>query len=227
MFIKSKKQFNYTIYYTNNYIYNYVDKMFIINKVMMTKIIVGLGNPGGKYQKNKHNVGFKFIDILVKKINLDSWKDKFDGSYIEYHFNDTKIIFAKPMTYMNLSGDFIVKIVNFYKIDIKEDLLIIYDDIDTKIGNYRFKTDGSSGGQKGIKDIINKFNNQNIHRIRIGIGAPDKNIDLANYVLSNFNQEEENKVVNIINKLTDVLKDNLDNNFVNLAKKISQVNNVS
>ncbi len=189
----------------------------------MIKIIIGLGNPGEKYEKTKHNVGFKFIDILVNKLNLNSWKEKFNGVFIEYYSNDTKIIFAKPMTYMNLSGDFVRKIVDFYKINIEEDLLIVYDDVDTEKGNYKFKTKGSSGGQNGIKDIINKLNNDKIHRMKIGVGFRDKNIDLSNYVLSNFNQEDQNKVINIINKLTDVFKDNLDNDFLSLSQKINQV----
>ena len=152
------------------------------------KLIVGLGNPGKEYENTRHNIGFMCIDKLLDyfKINLDS--NKFDGKYTQLNYNNEKIILLKPCKYMNLSGEVIRDFVNFYKIDIN-DILIICDDLDTKLGTYRLRYKGSSGGHNGLKNIELNLGNNEYKRIKIGI-SNNKNIDTKDYVLGKFTQDE-------------------------------------
>lgn len=169
----------------------------------MFKLIVGLGNPGELYKNNRHNVGFKTIDSLAKKFNIALDRQQFSGEYGVLILNDIKIVLAKPTTYMNLSGDFVSKFMQYYNIAL-DDLIVIYDDVDTKLGEFKLRTSGSSGGQNGVKDIIAKLSSDQFKRIKIGIGPKDKKIPLANYVLANFNKNElENisQVINLIGKM--------------------------
>ena len=147
------------------------------------KLIVGLGNPGEKYLQTRHNIGFVVIDFILRELDLKMKSQKFDGLFIKT--ND--YIIAKPLTYMNLSGDFILKISKFYKVK-TEDILIIYDDMDQDLGKYLIRKSGNSGGHNGIKDIMNKLNTINVNRIKIGIGRNEKSID---HVLGDFTMDEK------------------------------------
>ena len=160
------------------------------------KLIVGLGNPGREYQNTKHNVGFKCIDEICNILDIDLNKNKFNGDYFQGIINNEKVIFLKPLTYMNLSGECVIQFVNYFNIAI-EDILIIYDDMDTDIGKIRIRAKGSSGGQNGIKNIINHLKTDNIARIRIGIGR-NKHFATKNYVLSTFSENEQLEVDNAI-----------------------------
>lgn len=151
------------------------------------KLIVGLGNPGEKYHKTRHNIGFEVIDFLLSKNNAKLNKEKFNGVF--YKTDD--YILAKPLTFMNLSGDFVQAIAHFYKIK-SQDILIIYDDMDHVVGNAILKPKGSAGGQNGMKDIINKIGTQEIYRIKVGIGRGHKNS--VKHVLGKFSQNEIEKV---------------------------------
>ena len=164
----------------------------------MGKLIVGLGNPGEEYKNTRHNIGFKIIDSLAKKCEIMLDKHDFGGVFGVFMLNGEKIVIAKPLTYMNLSGDFVKQFVNYYNVDIN-DIIVIYDDVDTKIGEFKLKTSGSSGGQNGMKDIINKLQTENIKRIRVGIGPKHSKIPLANFVLANFSKDELNKISKVIN----------------------------
>lgn len=153
------------------------------------KLIIGLGNPGSKYEKTRHNIGFEILDILAKDLGSSPFKEKFQGLLSETTLNGEKILMLKPQTYMNLSGDSVSSTINFYKIE-KKDILVVFDDMDLPLGKIRFKTSGSAGGHNGIKSIISHLG-QEFSRIKCGIGKPaikDGNID---FVLGRFSKEEQ------------------------------------
>ena len=159
------------------------------------KLIVGLGNPTQKYKFNRHNVGFLAIDYLVKEYNASFVKD-FKGEL----FKSNDYLFLKPSTYMNLSGESVVLVKNFYKIE-NEDIIVIHDDIDLKLGALKFKRGGSSGGHNGLKSIDKHIGND-YYRVRIGVGRPERKEDVVNYVLSDFSKNE----LECINTLFTIIK---------------------
>ncbi|MBU4691089.1 aminoacyl-tRNA hydrolase [Mycoplasma zalophi] len=157
------------------------------------KLIIGLGNPGEIYENTRHNIGFMVVDSLVKKLELEnSWKEKFKGEFVK----GDDFIIAKPLTYMNLSGDFVQQIVQFFKIS-TNDIIVVYDDMDHAIGKAVVKTTGSAGGHNGMADIINKLNTKDLKRLKIGIGRPTYNT--KDFVLGKIpaaDQETFNKTIN-------------------------------
>lgn len=154
------------------------------------KLIVGLGNPGTKYENTRHNIGFKIIDSFCNHNNIILNKENFNGLFVKTKLFDVDVIVAKPMTFMNLSGEFVSKIVNYYKIENK-DILIIHDDIDFILGKNKFQFGGSSAGQNGIKNIIEHLASQNFSRLRIGINNPSNKKPKVDFVLSKFTKEED------------------------------------
>ena len=148
------------------------------------KLIVGLGNPGEKYKFNRHNIGFLAIDYLIDKFRASKISSKFKGEL--YKAGD--YLFLKPTTFMNLSGESVKLVKDFYKIDNK-DIIVIHDDIDLPLGALRFKRGGSSGGHNGLKSIDAHIGND-YWRIRIGVGRPENKEEVVNYVLSNFSKDE-------------------------------------
>lgn len=176
----------------------------------MIKLIVGLGNIGENYNNTRHNIGFKFIDAFAKKHNVEFSRKDFSGEYGILTLNDTKIILLKPHTYMNLSGKSVIECMNFFKIK-NDEIIIIYDDKDLKIGDYKYKSTGSSGGHNGINDIIRVLGTQDFKRIKIGIGNKPQNMILANYVLSKFSKDELEQLSKVINKLATQL------NYINIV----------
>lgn len=153
------------------------------------KLIVGLGNPGREYEKTRHNVGFDIIDKLAQKYRV-TFKDKFKGLLGEANIDGEKVYLLKPQTYMNLSGDSIIQVVNFYKIDPKSEMVIIYDDMDLPIGKLRIKEKGSAGGHNGIKSIISHMG-QDFLRIKCGIGKAKNKDENINFVLGKFAKDEQ------------------------------------
>jgi PTH1 family peptidyl-tRNA hydrolase len=152
------------------------------------KLIVGLGNPGKKYQETRHNVGFMFVDELMKKLNQKFTLNKSLRSEIaSFNWDDERIIVIKPQTYMNLSGEAVRLVCDYFRIDY-EDILVVYDDLDLPEGKIRIRKTGSSGGHKGMGSIINNLGSENIKRIRIGIGDHQEE-ETADYVLSKPNAE--------------------------------------
>ncbi len=147
------------------------------------KLVVGLGNPGDKYKNNRHNAGFMAVDYLIDKFNASKISSKFKGDL----YKSNNYLFLKPFTYMNLSGESVLALKNFYKID--NNIIVIHDDIDLKLGALRFKKGGSSGGHNGLKSIDSLIGND-YYRIRIGVGRPEGKKEVVNYVLSDFNNEE-------------------------------------
>lgn len=175
------------------------------------KLIVGLGNPGKEYEKTRHNMGFMCIDKFAKKNNVEINKNKFDGLYTEFVYQNEKVILLKPMKYINLSGEVIKKYVDFFKIDIN-DILIISDDLDMPFGKLKLKLQGSSGGHNGLKNIELHLKTKEYKRIKIGI-SNNKDIDTKDYVLGKITDntllEETIKIV--CNALEDYFKLSFDN----------------
>ena len=154
-------------------------------------IIAGLGNPGGKYEKTKHNMGFQVIDLLADKYHIEMNQKKHKAICGAGVIEGVKVLLLKPQTFMNLSGESIRDAVDFYKIDPETELIVIYDDISLAPGHLRIRKKGSAGGHNGIKNIIQHLGTQVFPRIRVGVGEKPEGWDLADYVLSGFSKEDE------------------------------------
>ena len=153
-------------------------------------LIVGLGNPEKKYDKTRHNIGFDTIDALADKYNISMNEKKHKALCVTGVIDGVKVLLAKPQTYMNLSGDSVAEIVNFYKIDPEEEMIVIFDDISLAPGNIRVRKKGSAGGHNGIKSIIARTGTQNFMRIKVGVGEKPAGWDLADHVLGHFSRED-------------------------------------
>ena len=157
--------------------------------------IIGLGNPGKEYIKNRHNIGFLLLENFSHKHDEQfTLKNKFKSKYAKFKINDSVYRLFMPITYMNNSGDAVKAIVDWYKLDFNQ-LLIIVDDIDLPLGKIRFRKKGSSGGHNGLKDIIKKLQTENFKRIKIGIGSPpvnekNKKLNTISHVLGNISSKE-------------------------------------
>lgn len=157
-------------------------------------LIAGLGNPGRQYENTKHNVGFNAIDYLVEEYRVPQEGIKHKAMYGKGIIAGQKVILAKPLTYMNLSGEAIRALVDYYKIDPETELIVLYDDISLSPGQLRIRKKGSAGGHNGIKNIIAQLGTDVFARVKIGVGEKPKNWDLADYVLSPFGKEERTLV---------------------------------
>ncbi|AIF41992.1 aminoacyl-tRNA hydrolase [Virgibacillus sp. SK37] len=166
------------------------------------KCIVGLGNPGRKYKETRHNIGFMVIDELVKRNNWELDKSKFNGKYAMERVDGEKIILLQPQTFMNLSGESLRPLMDFYQIDV-EDILVIYDDLDLPTGKIRLRQKGGHGGHNGIRSLIDHLGTKEFKRIRIGVGRPVKPIPVVDYVLGKFPKEEQDDVAASITKSAD------------------------
>ena len=154
-------------------------------------LLVGLGNPDPIYAKNRHNVGFRAIDILAEKLGIKVDRSKFRGLYGQGSYKGQKIVLLKPMTFMNNSGLSVMDAARFYKLP-PERIIVLFDDISLDVGRLRIRADGSAGGHNGMKSIIGGINSQSFPRVKIGVGAkPHPDYDLASWVLSNFSPAEE------------------------------------
>ena len=188
------------------------------------KLIVGLGNPGKEYENTRHNIGFMFLDYYLKKNGYTNvkWSNKFDGLYIELKIKGEKVLFIKPQSYMNLSGGVVRKFVDFYKIKV-DNILIISDDLDLSLGNFKLKANGSSGGHNGLKDIERNLGTQEYKRLKIGI-SNDKTSDTKDYVLGRFSKSNLEVLDNCFNELLSVVEDYFVLEFSNLMSKYNKKN---
>ena len=152
------------------------------------KLIVGLGNPGVKYEGTRHNAGFMVMDAISEKLNVSINKKKFEGSYVKTKIGNEDVILLKPETYMNNSGFSVRACMDFFKIS-REDILVIYDDLDTPVGSIRLKTKGSAGGHNGVKSVIACAMGEEFDRIRVGIGR-NPQINIIDYVLTRFRPDK-------------------------------------
>lgn len=181
------------------------------------KLIVGLGNPGNEYDNTRHNVGFMILDEFAKVNNLEFNKNKFDGLYVDTIIEGEKVIFLKPLKYMNLSGEVIKKYVDYFKINVS-DVFIIHDDMDLDIGTFKLRYKGSSAGHNGLKNIESNLGTNEYKRIKVGI-SKNKNIDTVNYVLGKFNKEEFDKLNVVFKIIPNVINDFMKLTFENLMNK--------
>ncbi|KYH34362.1 peptidyl-tRNA hydrolase [Clostridium tepidiprofundi DSM 19306] len=181
-------------------------------------LIVGLGNPGDKYINTRHNVGFDVLDILAYKYNIKIEKEKFKGLFNEIRIKGEKVILLKPLTYMNLSGESVVQFVNYYNIPLKN-VIIIHDDISIDIGKIRIRQKGSSGGQNGVKNIIQNLSSDNFNRIKVGIGSPEN--DLVSYVLGKFSDEERKIIDKTIELAASAAENIITNGVVEAMNKFN------
>lgn len=186
------------------------------------KLIVGLGNPGKEYENTRHNIGFYFIDNYVSKYNLGNFKSKDNGLFIKTRLFDTDIIFLKPQSFMNLSGEVVRKYSDFYKIK-SEDILIISDDLDLLTGNFKLKSSGSSGGHNGLKNIEQHLGTDKYKRLKIGI-SNNKNIDTKDYVLGKINSEDSSIFEDMKSIIDNVLDDYFRLPFSDLMNKYNRKN---
>ena len=185
------------------------------------KLIVGLGNPGKKYENTRHNMGFMFLDYYMNEKGLSNYKEKFNGLYIECLVNEEKVIFLKPLSYMNLSGIVIKKFIDYFKVDIN-DVLIICDDLDMPVGKLKLKPQGSSGGHNGLKNIEENIGTKEYKRLKLGIGN-DKAINTKDYVLSKFNSSH----LKLINQQMNIVNDIIDDYFrISFDKLMNKYNGI-
>lgn len=182
------------------------------------KLIVGLGNPGKEYENTRHNVGFMVIDELMNTFNCQEMKSKLGGMYSTTILNNEKIIFLKPMEYINLSGIVVKRFVDYYKIDI-DDILIINDDLDLDIGKFKLRPSGSSGGHNGLKNIESCLGTDKYKRLKIGI-SNNKNIETKDYVLGKIDNFEE--IEKIIRLCPSIILDYLKIPFTDLMSKYNR-----
>ncbi len=175
-------------------------------------LIVGLGNPGKKYENTRHNAGYKVIDALADKYGISVKEKKFKGLCGTGAIEGQKVLLLKPETYMNASGESVREAMDFYKLDPESEMLVIFDDISLEPGNMRIRLKGSAGGHNGIKSLIAHTGTQGFMRIKVGVGEKPKEWDLADYVLGNFSGEDEGKIKeimpDIIRAVTLILQDN-------------------
>lgn len=168
-------------------------------------LIVGLGNPGRKYEGTRHNMGFDVIDYLIEKYNIPQGGVKFNAMYGKGIIGGQRVILAKPLSFMNLSGGPVGDLVNYFKVDPETELIVIYDDIDLEPGQLRIRVKGSAGGHNGIKDIIKRLGTDKFLRIKVGVGAKPKDWDLADHVLGHFTPDDRKIVDESIKKAGDAV----------------------
>lgn len=176
-------------------------------------VIVGLGNPGKQYNKTRHNVGFDVIDMLAKEYGISVTKIKHKALIGEGRIGTEKVLLVKPQTYMNLSGETLIDIYNYYKVDL-ENIVVIYDDIDLDVGKLRIRKKGSAGTHNGMRSIVKCLGSTEFPRVRVGVSKPMPGQNLADFVLSRFRKEEADDLSMGLEKACNavdcIIRENLD-----------------
>ena len=214
----------YYFYYKKKYLKLVYNMKYLVNDFggNFMIIIIGLGNPGLRYENTKHNIGFKVIDKIANDYNININKFKYKALVGDGFIKNKRVLLVKPQTYMNLSGESVKEILNFYKLSY-ENIIVIYDDISLDIGAVRIRRKGSAGGHNGIKNIISKLDTDTFLRIKIGIGDKPSNWDLADYVLSDFTEDEKISLSYGIDKAVDainiIFSDSVDKAMNKINKK--------
>ena len=193
------------------------------------KVFVGLGNPTAEYAATKHNVGFMLADRLAAKLSAENWRERFNALVAESFLDGEKILLVKPQTFMNLSGEAVGPLMNFYKLDVKN-LVVAHDDMDLPLGTIRLRPKGSGGGHHGVESIIQHLGGQqNFPRVRIGVGRPPKDWTVNHHVLSPFTAEDAQKISAALDELVPavlcIFQEGIDqamNKFNPKRKKISE-----
>ncbi len=194
----------------------------ILERENMVKMIVGLGNPGSKYEKTKHNIGFMAIDNIVKNLDVTFTDDKnFKAQIGSTFINHEKVYFVKPTTFMNNSGIAVKALLTYYNIDMT-DLIVIYDDLDMEVSKLRLRSKGSAGGHNGIKSIIAHIGTQEFNRIKVGIGRPLKGMTVINHVMGQFNTEDNIAISLTLDRVVNAVKFYLqENDFEKTMQKFN------
>ena len=189
-------------------------------------IIAGLGNPKKEYDNTRHNIGFELIDALAEKYHISVMDIKHKALVGRGMIEGHKVILAKPLTFMNLSGESIRALADYYKIDYERELIVVSDDINLPPGQIRIRKSGSAGGHNGLKDIIRQLGSENFQRIRIGVGEKPKGYDLADYVLGHFSKEElaimQDSLVKVDGAVNLMLEGKVDAAMNEYNKKITE-----
>ncbi len=163
-------------------------------------MIVGLGNPGKRYARTRHNIGFMVVDELVRRTEASAQRERFQATIFETRAGDQRLLLVKPLTMMNRSGQAVAQLVNWYKLDTSQ-MLIVHDDLDLPFGRLRLRAEGGAGGHNGIKSMIDQLGTQQFNRLRIGIGRPPAGSPVQ-YVLANFRLEESRELPKVIDAAT-------------------------
>lgn len=183
-------------------------------------LIIGLGNPEEEYSRTRHNMGFNAINKIAEQYGVKVNKSKFQGLYESEIIEGKKVILIKPQTYMNLSGECIKQFVDFYKIK-KEEILVIYDDMDIEPGKIKIRKKGGAGGHNGMKSIIKMLGTEEFARIRVGIGRPEHNGDEINYVIGAIPEEEIPKLEEGVEKAKEAIIEILKNGIDSAMNKLN------
>ena len=192
------------------------------------KLFVGLGNPGREYAATKHNVGFMLADALAEHLNAPDWQEQFRALVTATYVEGEKLLLVKPQTFMNLSGEAVRPIIDYYKVEL-DDLIVAHDDMDLPSGMIRLRPKGSSGGHRGVQSIIEHLSGaENFARVRIGVGRPPEHWSVNSHVLSPFNEEDAARIKEAIEQLVpavmSIVTDGIDiamNKFNPKRKKAS------
>jgi len=168
---------------------------------MATKLIVGLGNPGSKYQWTRHNAGFMVLDRLADIAGISVARKKFSGFYGEGDWQGDHLLLLKPLTFMNLSGRSVVEALRFHKLHLK-DVVVIHDDLDIPFGKVKFKEGGGHAGHNGLRSLVAELGSGEFTRVRVGIGRPSRG-DVVDYVLNRFTDDEQNQLTTILDGVID------------------------
>ena len=174
-------------------------------------VIVGLGNPEKKYFGSRHNVGFATIDALSDKYNIGLTETKFKAAYGKGRIGNERVILVKPLTYMNLSGEAVAPICNYFKVDTKSDLIVISDDVELDVGKIRVRPKGSAGGHNGLKNIIAQLGHDEFSRVRVGVGKKPKEWDMVDWVLGHFEGEDATSIKEGIEDATGAVLEIIEN----------------
>ncbi|MEC1474921.1 aminoacyl-tRNA hydrolase [Bacillus haynesii] len=183
-------------------------------------VFAGLGNPGKTYENTRHNVGFMTIDELSKEWNIPLDKTKFNGQYGIGFVSGKKVLLVKPLTYMNLSGECLRPLLDYYEIPV-DNLKVIYDDLDLPTGRIRLRTKGSAGGHNGIKSMIQHLGTTEFNRIRIGIGRPVSGMKIVDYVLGAFTDEEEPAIQEAVRQSAKACEASLEKPFLEVMNEFN------
>ncbi|HJV16995.1 MAG TPA: aminoacyl-tRNA hydrolase [Bacillales bacterium] len=185
------------------------------------KMIVGLGNPGKQYEQTRHNIGFEVIDALSEQLGIPLNQSKLKGLYGMGFYKGEKVLLLKPLTYMNLSGESIRAVMDYYQVDL-ENLLVIYDDLDLPVGKIRLRQKGSAGGHNGIKSTIAHLGTQQFNRIRIGIDRPTTSMPIPDYVLGRFHKDKQPEVQEAVEKSTKACVAWINTPFLQVMNEFNQ-----
>jgi len=169
------------------------------------KVIIGLGNPGKKFAKTRHNIGYRAIKVVAKHYDFNKPDHKFNSLIAQGKIFDKKVLLIQPCSFVNKSGQIVRRLIDNFKLE-RENLIIIYDDLDLPVGKIRIKKSGGSGGHNGLKSIIYHLNSKKFPRIRIGIGRPPGEIAVRDYVLGHFSKQEEKEIKKALKQIPEIIE---------------------